>query len=206
MGINSDKNSLAKSKSSSRRVVFIDRDGTLIEHVELMRSIEDIRFFPEAESAIKTLNQLGYLVVIITNQPVVARGLIDEKGIDEIHAILIKRLGEKGAKIDAVYFCPHHPDANLEKYRLKCDCRKPEPGMILKAIKKYGVDPSQSYMIGDGIVDVVAGKKAGTKTILVSTGPGHAMDKEFSDVLPDFKAANLAEAVEFIKQRMTNNG
>lgn len=195
MGIHPNENSLALKKA-----VFIDRDGTLIEHIELMRRIEDIRFFPEAESAVKTLNQLGYLVVIITNQPVVARGLIDEKGIDEIHAVLIERLNEKGAKIDAVYFCPHHPEADVPRYRLNCDCRKPEPGLIIQAIKEHGIDSKKSYIIGDGIIDMVAGKRVGLKTILVKTGPGHSLDKKFPDTAPDFKAKNLTEAVEFIHQ------
>ena len=200
MGINPNENSLTSSESNSpRKAVFLDRDGTLIEHVELMRRIEDIRFFPEAEQAVKKLNELGFLVVVITNQPVVARGLIDEKGIDEIHAVLVSELDKKGAKIDAVYFCPHHPEATLESYRVKCECRKPEPGMIIKAIKDHGIDPDQSYVIGDSMSDIEAGKRAGIKTILIKTGPGHATDKNYQELKPDFIAHSLTETVEIIK-------
>lgn len=195
MGINSNENRLTPKKA-----VFIDRDGTLIKHVELMRHVADLKFLPRADKAVKSLNKLGFLVVVITNQPVVARGLITPHGIDKIHAVLIKRLKNKAARVDAVYFCPHHPEATLKKYRLKCQCRKPEPGMILQALRKFKINPKKSFIISDGIIDVVAGKRTGLKTILVKTGPGHSLDKKFKRTKPHFTAENLSEAVEFIKQ------
>lgn len=195
---------LGEQDSSSRtaKAVFLDRDGTLIKQVELMHSVEELEILPGVPEAIAELNKLGFLTVIVTNQPVVARGVAMPADIDKVHAELIGRLGKSGAKIDAVYFCPHHPEATLEKYRLRCDCRKPEPGMILNGLKEFNIDPKRSFMIGDAIIDVVAGQRAGTRTILVKTGPGHAvLDKKFPDVRPDWEVASLQEAVEVISRQ-----
>ncbi len=194
MGIRPKQKKLIPNKA-----VFLDRDGTLIRHVDLMRRIADLKFFPSTAKVVQGLNQLGFLVVIITNQPVVARGLATPEEIDQIHAVLVDRLKKKNAKIDAVYFCPHHPNADIKKYRLKCRCRKPEPGLILKGLKKYKIDPKQSFMVGDAMIDVVSGKRAGLKTILVKTGPGHTRDAEFASIKPDFTARNLSQAYKIIK-------
>ena len=186
-------------KRKSSKAVFLDRDGTIIKQVELMHSVEELRLLSGAARAIGVLNKLGFLVVIVTNQPVVARGIIAPKEVDSIHAVLIERLNGKGAKIDAVYFCPHHPEATMPKFRLRCRCRKPEPGMILKGLKKLNINPKKSFMVGDALIDVVAGKKAGLKTILVKTGPGHArLDEKHKDVKPDFTVKNLLQAVKII--------
>lgn len=188
-----------KKIKSGRKAVFLDRDGTIIKQVELMHSVEELKLLPGAAQAIGALNKLGFLVVIVTNQPVVARGIIAPKEIDNIHAVLIERLDSKGAKIDAVYFCPHHPEATLPKFRLRCRCRKPEPGMILKGLKKLNINPKKSFMVGDALIDVVAGKKAGLKTILVKTGPGHArLDEKYKETKPDFTVKNLLQMVEVI--------
>ncbi len=165
-----------------------------------MHKIDDLEVLSGVPEAVAELNNMGFLTVIVTNQPVVARGVAKPEDIDRVHAELTKRIAVGGGKIDAVYFCPHHPEATLEQYRLQCDCRKPEPGMILKGIKEFNIDPAKSFMIGDAIIDVVAGKKAGLKTILVKSGPGHAgLDKKYPDVHPDWEAADLSEAVEIIK-------
>ena len=185
-------------KLAARRAVFLDRDGTIVRHVELMRRIADIKFLPHAARVIRAFNKLGFLVVVITNQPVVARGLATPKEIDRIHAVLVRRLKAKGARVHAVYFCPHHPKADVERYRLRCSCRKPEPGMILKALKKFKIDPKESFIIGDGLIDVVAGKRAGLTTILVKTGPGHSMDREYRHVKPDYIFRNLRGAAKII--------
>ena len=184
------------------RAVFLDRDGTIIRHVELMRRVADLKFLPHAAQAIRAFNKLGFLVVVITNQPVVARGLATPKEIDRIHAVLVRRLKTKGARIDAVYFCPHHPNADVKRYRLRCSCRKPEPGMILKALKKFNIDPEISFLISDGLIDTVAGKKAGLKTILVKTGPGHSMDRKYKHIKPDFSLKNLSQAVKIVKNNV----
>ncbi len=195
MGVRPNSNKLIK-----RKAVFLDRDGTIIHHVDFMHRAVDLKFFPQTASAIKSLNQLGFLVVIITNQPVIARGIVTPKEVDVIHAVLIDRLNKKGARIDAVYFCPHHPNADLKKYRLKCRCRKPEPGLILKALKKFNIDPKSSFMIGDALIDIAAGERAKLKTIFVETGPGHARDRELKETKPDFRVVNLTGAVKIIKQ------
>ncbi|MBI2033704.1 MAG: HAD family hydrolase [Candidatus Liptonbacteria bacterium] len=180
------------------RAIFLDRDGTIIRHVELMRRIADLKFLPYVARAIRAFNKLGFLVVVITNQPVIARGLATPKEIDRIHAVLVRRLKTKGASVDAVYFCPHHPNADMRRYRLACSCRKPEPGMILKALKKYRINPKQSYIIGDGLIDVVAGKRASLKTILVKTGPGSREDLKYKHIRPDFLVKNLSQAIKII--------
>ena len=181
------------------KAVFLDRDGTLIKQVELMHSVGELEIFPGIPEAIAKLNQLGFLAIIVTNQPVVARGLATPEDIEKVNAELVKRIADGGGKIEAVYFCPHHPEATLERYRLRCDCRKPEPGMISRGIKEFNIDPEQSFMIGDAIIDVVAGQKAGLRTILVKSGPGHSgLDKKFPDVHPNWEAADLAEAVNII--------
>ncbi len=190
---------MIKSLKSGRKAVFLDRDGTIIRQVELMHSVSELRLLPGAARAINAFNKMGFLVVVVTNQPVVARGIVGPKEIDEIHAVLIERLNSKKAKIDAVYFCPHHPEATLPEYRLRCDCRKPEPGMIIEGLKKLNINPKKSFMIGDALIDVVAGKKAGLKTILVKTGPGHArLDEKHKDTKPDFTAKNLLQVVKII--------
>ena len=188
-----------KNLKSGRKAVFLDRDGTIIKQVELMHSVEDLHLLPGVARAISALNKLGFLVVVVTNQPVVARGIIGPKEIDNIHAVLIERLNGKGAKIDAVYFCPHHPEATMPEYRLRCRCRKPEPGMILKGLKKLNINPKKSFMIGDALIDVVSGQKAGLKTILVKSGPGHArLDEKYKNTKTDFTVKNLAQAVKII--------
>lgn len=177
----------------------MDRDGTIIKHVDQMHSVEDLRLLPGVARAINELNRLDFLVVVVTNQPAVARGLVEPEEIDKIHGVLIQRLNGKGARIDGIYFCPHHPDANVPKYRLQCRCRKPEPGMILKGLKKLNINPKKSFMVGDALIDVVSGKKAGLKTILVKTGPGHArLDEKYKNVKPDFTVKNLLQAVKII--------
>ncbi len=188
-----------KNLKSGRKAVFLDRDGTIIKQVELMHSVEELHLLPGAAKAIGALNKLGFLVVVVTNQPVVARGIISPEEIDNIHAVLIERLGGKGAKIDEVYFCPHHPEATMPEYRLRCRCRKPEPGMILQGLKKLNINPKKSFMVGDALIDVVAGKKAGLKTILVKSGPGHArLDEKYKDIKPDFTVKNLLQVAKVI--------
>src|SRR5450631_639322 len=151
---------------------FLDRDGTIIRQVELMHEFGQMRILPGAAEAIRLLNQNGIRVLIVTNQPVVARGVCTEDEVRLIHEELKQRLLKKGARIDAIYYCPHHPNATLERYRVQCSCRKPEPGMILRAAKEQGVDLGRSVMIGDTTQDIMAGSRAGTQTILVQTGHG----------------------------------
>jgi D-glycero-D-manno-heptose 1,7-bisphosphate phosphatase len=182
-----------------RRAIFLDQDGTLIQYVDLLTDPADVRLLPKVAGAIRKMNQLGFLVFIVTNQPVVARGLISENGVRKIERRVITLLAQQGASINGVLFCPHHPEATVKKYRRRCACRKPEPGMILKAARKYHLDLKKSFMIGDSFIDIVAGHRAGVPSILVQTGPGHErLDAIYKNEKPDFKAKNLAEAVKFI--------
>ena len=181
------------------KAVFLDRDGTINKEVDVLRDVKQLKVLPGAAEAIKKINQLGFLAIIITNQPVIARGWLTEKEVDAIHAVLIKRLNKKGAKIDAVYYCPHHPNANLKKYRLVCSCRKPDIGMIKKAVKELKIDIKKSFLIGDSTSDILAGNRIGLKTILVKTGYA-GQDGKYK-ARPDFTAKNLIEAVEIIEKR-----
>jgi D-glycero-D-manno-heptose 1,7-bisphosphate phosphatase len=174
---------------------FLDRDGTIIEQVELMHEVRQLRLLPGAAEAIRLLNQKSVPVLIVTNQPVVARGVSTEDEVELIHMELKRRLLRKGARIDAIYYCPHHPNATLEQYRVKCSCRKPEAGMILSAAREQGVDLSLSVMIGDSTQDIMAGRRAGTRTILVRTGHG-GRDPWQYDCSPDWSAKNLLEAAQ----------
>ncbi|MDO8469642.1 MAG: HAD family hydrolase [bacterium] len=178
------------------KAVFLDRDGTINREVNVLRDVRQLRLLPGAAKAIKKLNQLRLLVVVITNQPVIARGWLTEKEVEYIHDVLIRRLAKRGAKIDAIYYCPHHPNANLKKYRIRCRCRKPGIGMIQKAVREFGIDPRASWVIGDSGRDVAAGKKAGVRTILVATGYG-GKDIDYG-AKPDFVARNLQAAVRII--------
>jgi len=180
------------------RAVFLDRDGTINREVDVLRNVKQLRILPKIAEARKEINHLGFLAIVVTNQPVVARGWRTEEELDEIHAILVRRLGRKGAKIDAIYYCPHHPEANLKKYRMRCGCRKPNIGMIRKAAKRFKISMKNSFMVGDSTRDILAGKRAGLKTILVKTGFA-GLDGRHK-VKPDFIAKDLKEAVKIIKR------
>lgn len=179
-----------------KKAVFLDRDGVINKEVDNLRRIKDLRLLPGVAKAISQLNRLGYLTIIITNQPVIARGWIKPGYLDEIHQELQNRL--KPAKIDAVYYCPHHPNANLKEYRKKCSCRKPNTGMVKKAIQKYKIDPKKSFFIGDSTRDILTGEKVGVKTILVQTGYS-GKDGSYK-VMPDFVSKNLLDSIKIIKK------
>ena len=180
------------------RAVFLDRDGTINYEVDNLRRLKDLRVLPGTARAIKKMNRLGFLAVVVTNQPVVSRGWLTERELDRIHAVLVRRLGKKGAKLDAIYYCPHHKDAQIKKYRVLCKCRKPEIGLIVKAAKKWKIDLKKSFMVGDSTRDVLAGKKAKMKTILVKTGYA-GKDGKYK-VKPDFLAKNLVQAAKIIEK------
>jgi len=180
------------------KAVFLDRDGTVNREVDLLRDIKQLRLIPGAAAAIRELNRLGFLVIIITNQPVIARGWVSKRELDRIHALLARRLGRKGAKVDAIYYCPHHPHANLRRYRMRCSCRKPNIGLIRKAVKAFKIDVRRSFMIGDSTRDIETGRRAGLKTVLVKTGYA-GKDRKYN-VEPDFVARDMIQAVRFIKK------
>jgi len=162
-----------KNLHKKQKCVFLDRDGTINTFIkdQFITKPEHFRLIDGTAQAIKKINSLGYLAIIITNQPVIARGEVDFGTLDLIHMKMETDLGKAGAYIDDIFYCPHHPDKGFEgerlEYKIECDCRKPKPGMILKAAEKYNIDLSHSYMVGDDKRDIDAGKSAGCKTVLI---------------------------------------
>lgn len=150
------------------RAVFLDRDGVIIENVPYLSKIDQIRILDGAAKAIQLLHDLSFKVIIVTNQSAIARGILTEEKLGSIHKELVSRLQDLNAKIDAIYYCPHHPEAKVEKYKQKCSCRKPGPGMIVRAANEHSIDLKHSYMIGDCMEDVEAGLKVGCIPILIS--------------------------------------
>lgn len=161
----------AKNLKNKQRAVFLDRDGTLNRYVGFLRRPEELELLEFVTEAVREMNDAGYLVILVTNQPVVARGEVSFEGLQEIHDKLAMLLGRGGAYLDAVYCCPHHPDkgyqGEVEALKQKCSCRKPEPGMLIKAAEVFHIDLSQSWMVGDSESDIRAGQAAGCYTALI---------------------------------------
>ena len=161
----------AKNLKHKQKAVFLDRDGTINKYVGFLRNIDDFELIEGIAEAIRKINESGYLAIVVTNQPVVARGEVSFEELEEIHNKMETLLGEEGAYLDAIYYCPHHPHKGYEgerpELKIDCDCRKPKPGMLLKAAADFNIDLSQSWMVGDGENDVKAGRNAGCKTALI---------------------------------------
>lgn len=174
-GIVSQKNLLHRQKA-----IFLDRDGTINKYVGFLRSAEQFELLPGVAEAIKLINSSGYLAIVATNQPVIARGETTFGELDRIHAKMETLLGEEGAYLDGVYFCPHHPDRGFAgerpEYKIVCDCRKPKAGMLFAAADKFNIDLSLSYMIGDGATDVECGRNAGCAAAYIGDGNPYAAD------------------------------
>jgi D-glycero-D-manno-heptose 1,7-bisphosphate phosphatase len=182
-----------------RPAIFLDRDGVLIEDVHYLAAPEQVRLVPGSAEAIAALNRAGWPVVVVTNQAGVGKGLFPVEAVGEVHAHLSALLATFGATVAGYYFCPHHPEAEVEAYRVRCDCRKPRPGMLLQAADELGLDLEQSWMIGDRVSDLEAGAAAGCRTVLVRTGYGAAQDVLTLDrdrLNLELIAANLGDAVE----------
>jgi D-glycero-D-manno-heptose 1,7-bisphosphate phosphatase len=160
-----------KNLKNKQKAIFLDRDGTINKYVGFLTDINQFELLPGIAEAIKKINSSGYLAIVVTNQPVIARGEVTFEELAEIHNKMQTLLGNEGAYLDAVYFCPHHPDkgfpGEVPELKIDCDCRKPKPGMLLKAADDYNIDLSNSWMIGDGKNDIEAGKNAGCKTALI---------------------------------------
>lgn len=152
------------NKKHPRAAVFLDRDGVINKEVEFLHKPEQLELIPGAADAIRLINKKGYLVIVVTNQPIIARNMCSLEELDYIHATLETMLGKEHAYLDAIYYCPHHPDNGYpeerKEYKIDCDCRKPKPGMIIQAVKDWNIDLSQSYLIGDSETDVRAGQNA----------------------------------------------
>jgi len=176
-----------------RTGVFLDRDDTIIKDMIYLDNPGGIEILPGAAEAIGLLNEKGIPVIIITNQSGIARGFFSEETLHEIHLELMSRLASMGAAIDAVYYCPHHPEGTVAAYRRACPCRKPEPGLLYQAAKEFCLDLDSCYMIGDKPIDTETIHRVGGKGILLNPGKnGSASEK------PDFIARDLVEAVQWI--------
>lgn len=185
-----------------KKLILIDRDGTIIENVEHLNREDQVKIIPNSAKAISKMNSEGFAVAIISNQSAIARGLATEDQIKQINSHLISLLEKQGARIDATYFCPHHPENGIEKYKKRCDCRKPNTGMLKEASIKFNVQPKDCFMIGDMTSDIQAGRNFGCNTILVQTG--HRGNDKRHEVTPDYVCKDLLSAVEQIVECSNN--
>lgn len=180
----------AKNLTNKQKAIFLDRDGTINKYVGFLRNIDDFELIEGVAEAIKLINQSGYLAIVVTNQPVIARGEVTWGELNEIHKKMATLLGKEGAYVDGIYICPHHPDKGFEgerpEYKIDCDCRKPKPGLLLQAAKDFNIDLSESYMIGDSHRDVEAGENAGVKkSILIKENNENAMLSIINEIIKD---------------------
>lgn len=184
----------AKNLCNKQKAVFLDRDGTINQYVGFLTKVDDFKLIEGAAQAIRAINRSGYLAIVATNQPVIARGEISFAELENIHCKMETLLGLEGAYLDAVYYCPHHPDkgykGEVPQLKINCRCRKPKPGMLIKAALDFNIDLSQSWMIGDSENDIKAGIAAGCRTALIGTG----------DYGQNMTMKSLAEFVEFLKE------
>jgi len=183
-------------KDRSKIAVFLDRDGTVNMEEGYLKDLKHFTLYPRAGKAIKILNRLGVRVIIVSNQSGIGRGYFGSDLVKKVHQKLKRILFKEGARLDAIYYCPHHPKED-------CDCRKPKTRMLEKAKERFGLDFSQSYVVGDKLMDIELGKKVGAKTILVLTGYGRKERKKIkyqTKSLPDMVVDNLFEATRWVEQ------
>lgn len=187
----------SKNLRHKQKAIFLDRDGTINKYVGFVRKPDEFELLPDVANAIKEINSSGYLAIVITNQPVIARGEVSYEGLNEIHNKMETLLGEEGAYVDAIYYCPHHPDkgfaGEVKELKMECNCRKPKPGMILQAATDFNIDLEQSWMVGDSENDILAGINAGCKTALISND-----QKDFGQ---NTTLKSLKEIIEYISQK-----
>jgi len=196
----SEKRKSAIDNRQSRAAVFIDRDGTLNEDIGYVSTPDDLFLYPWAAEAVRLINESGLLTVVITNQSGIARGMYTEETLDAIHSRMIRELGSQGARIDAVYYCPHHPEVGGVVYRVTCECRKPRTGMLDNAARELGIDLARSFVIGDKASDIKLAENAGARGALVLTGYGgetYAHPDRWP-CAPEIVAGNLLDAVRRI--------
>ncbi len=179
--------------------IFLDRDGTINEEVGYLSSLAQLMLYPQAARAIKMINVSGMKSIVVTNQSGVARGYFTAALVADVHMKIQSLLASHQAHLDAFYYCPHHPEGQ-GIYRQECNCRKPEPGMLLTAAQDMGIDLGRSYLIGDTRKDMQAGLKAGAKAVLVRTGYGREAEAECSDIGLNYVADDILAAVIWIMQ------
>ncbi len=185
------------------KAVFLDRDGVITkEPPYYAHKIDQLELIPNSAEAIRLLNESGFKVIVVSNQAGVARGYYQEKDIKIYNNEMKRQLEEKGARIDAIYYCPHHPGAAIEKYKIDCECRKPKPGMLTQAKKILYLNLKHSFLVGDKMSDIEAGYRAGCKTILVLTGQGNGELKKISemDTKPTYISKDLFASIQIIKR------
>lgn len=173
--------------------VFLDRDGVLTEERSYITSVDDLHIFPYTEECIRQIHEKGYYAIVITNQSAIARGLMTEETLQEMNAFLMRQTG-----VDAVYYCPHHPEAKVSQYRKICHCRKPGPGLFERTCQEFAIDMSRSWMVGDRASDILAGQRAGLRTVLLESGYGTAGLEQ--EVRPDYVFDDLRGVVEVIHE------
>lgn len=176
------------------RAVFLDRDGVLIRDVNYLCRIEQIEILAGVGAALKLLRGAGFKLVVVTNQSVVARGKLTEAGLSEIHRVLNEMLAAEGAPLDAFYYCPHHPTEGIGVYKVVCDCRKPKAGMIERAVREMGLEPMNSYVVGDQASDMELAVRVGAQALLINGAESGAMANPAANAT----FANLLQAAHWI--------
>ena len=182
---------------NGKPAVFLDRDGVLNEDRGYVHRWEDFSFLPGAIDALRRLQQKGYLLVVITNQSAVARGLCSEADVLALHERMCAFLREQGIELAGIYYCPHHPQGSVSDYAIVCSCRKPEPGMILRAAREHGIDLSRSLLVGDKLSDLEAGRAAGIPSLYLVVLPGQEKD------LTAFPGAEQVSSLEEVVERLS---
>jgi len=177
------------------RAVFLDRDGTINEEVGYLSRLEELKIYDNAAEAIRLLRQKGFLAIVITNQSGVARGFFSEDFILTVHNKMNEYMKERGAWLDALYYCPHHPRYGNEHYRKECSCRKPHPGLLIRAAEDFDIDLKRSYVVGDMPRDMDTARRVGAKGVMVKTGYGRNV---VATSKPDYIAEDLLDAANWI--------
>ncbi|MGH9486645.1 MAG: D-glycero-alpha-D-manno-heptose-1,7-bisphosphate 7-phosphatase [Terriglobales bacterium] len=184
-----------------RPAVFFDRDGTLNEEVGYAGRPEEFHVYPFAAAAVRAVNQAGWTAVLVTNQAGVARGYFSEAAVAELHQLLARQLAQGGAHLDAAFYCPHHPEGVVSGYRVKCACRKPEPGLLRRAERELGLDLTRSWVIGDRLHDIEVAHAVGGRAVLVRTGHGERELEANPQLQPDHIADDALAACQWILSR-----
>ena len=183
-----------------KKAIFLDRDGTINVEKEYLHRIEDFEFEEGAIEALKIFQKLGYTLIVVTNQSGIARGYYTEEDLKKLNGYMVEELKKNGVEIAKCYYCPHHIEKGIGKYKVNCQCRKPNPGMLLKGIEEFHVDVQNSYMVGDRMSDLKAGEAAGVKPILVKTGYGKQQIEQLGEKYETFENLfDFAKKLEEIK-------
>ncbi len=189
------------ANNNTRPAVFLDRDGTINREVEYLSWPDQLELIPGAATALRLLREAGFIIVVVTNQSGVAREFFDEERVKKVNEALGTMLLQKGAIVDAWYYCPHHPEAGKPPYRKNCSCRKPSPGMVEQACRDFPINLSCSFVVGDNLSDMGLARNCGIRAVLVRTGHGEKVLQRAAGKLPepvDFVAADLLDAAKWI--------